>query len=342
MSVLVGAFTSLTVLSALSVAQSQTCTPSGHNPYQSHSHVTCCPGSQEVLVHSIFGNHYLCKNKYDGCTPLGQDPYQAGGHVSCCPGSHEIRARYGHGDHYLCVPGANATNADECDVCMGGGAGSKIEIVNNCGHTVDVSTDAGMYGRCEWVGTKVPACLKQLKPGASAHVTLLRAAAWGYAFHLEKTRFELTPASGKDYYDISYNVAFDIGMTLIPPAGHTMPKLIAKDQLAPAAYQVGASGCQVQPCASPTYSGPQGNYQLYLCNRPGDVNTPGPCGCKACPGIPCARGSPSCTTSGRGIWCLTGGPQCPVCMNDHTCPDSCPDSGAVVNASTFDSDLMVV
>eukprot|EP00972_Heterocapsa_arctica_P038027 5597335-Heterocapsa_arctica.AAC.1 len=41
-----------------------------------------------------------------------------------------------------------------CDVCSSSYQGSTIEIVNNCGKSVDVFTDAGLYGKCVWDGVK--------------------------------------------------------------------------------------------------------------------------------------------------------------------------------------------
>jgi len=221
---------------------------------------------------------------------------------------------------------ASAQVAEGCDVCSASYAGSTVEIVNNCGKPVDVFTDAGNFGSCAWGGGKVPPCLKGLAVGGRATVRLLESATWGYAFHVApaiSTRFEITgwragDGELRDSWDISYNAGFDIGMTLKTPAGSPVSLVVATDQEAPGAYQLGADGCQVQPCLSPTYTSNQGRYMLYLCNRPGDVNTPGPCGCEACPGIPCdpnAPGGPPCTTSGGGIFCQVAGDSCPVQCN---------------------------
>jgi len=224
-----------------------------------------------------------------------------------------------------------------CDVCSSSYQGSTIEIVNNCGKSVDVFTDAGLYGKCVWDGVKVPPCLKSLAAGGRATVGLYGsqrdAKPWGYAFHVEpsvSTRFEITPGNEniEDSWDISYNAGYDIGMTVKTPPGNAKALDVAIDHEAPDAYKRGTDGCQVQPCSSPTYSSKQGRYELYLCNRPGDVNTPGPCGCSACPGIPCEPHTPGCTTSGSGIWCYTGGPSCPTCASGKAeCPKECPRSG---------------
>lgn len=222
--------------------------------------------------------------------------------------------------------GGTLAAADGCDICPNGAnfpyAGSQIRIVNNCPHVIDVYTDGGLYGACSWSGSKVPPCLKSLSTGAHASVKLLDAANWGYAFHIalsRSTRFEIAPwktgtGQGMDSFDISYNAGFDIGMTIQIPAGSKVPRIVATDATAPGVYQLGASGCQVEPCLSPSYTSPQGNYDLYLCNRPGDVNTPGPCGCTACPGIPCtpSASDPQCKTEGSGIYCQVGGSNCPI------------------------------
>jgi len=168
--------------------------------------------------------------------------------------------------------------------------------------------------------------LSQLAPGAQAEVQLLNYhPGWGFAWQIgsfgDSTRFEMTCGADEYSWDVSYNAGFDIGMTVVAPEGDDV---VCKDDTAPASYQRGTDGCQVQPCSSPSFVRTSGNYKLFLCNRPGDVNTPGPCGCDACPGIPCNEGESDCSTSGGDIWCLTGGPNCPTTTSPAgtTCPST--------------------
>jgi hypothetical protein len=108
-------------------------------------------------------------------------------------------------------------------------------------------------------------------------------------------------------------------MTIVAAPGGLVPYIIATDSTAPGAYQLPANQpmCADAPCLSPNYNAPTGGqWHLYLCNRSGDVNTPGPCGCGVCP-CPTNRGGPGCN------W------QTVTCMGlpipgHNGCPASCP------------------
>lgn len=225
-------------------------------------------------------------------------------------------------------------SADACDICSGVNSGSQVVIYNNLGETVDILTNAGMFGVCRWDDTMVPPCLRGLAPGASATVTLESHFGWpaednwGYNFATANpgTLFEITPGNAEplDYYDISYNAGYNIPMTVVAADGATH---VATSIDSPDAYPAGADTCsQVQPCASAAYASGQGTHHVYLGNRAGDVNTPGPCGCAPCPGFDC-RGNESdqyCTTSGSDLWCwqnAPGAPLCPICGS--SCPTTC-------------------
>jgi len=226
-----------------------------------------------------------------------------------------------------------------CDsMCTITDSSRTLTITNNCGSLVSVKADAGNFGSCQWSGGKVPPCLSDLAPGAQAEVQLLDYhPGWGFGWQIgnfgHSTRFELTTGADRYAWDVSYNAGFDIGMTVVAPEGDDV---VCTDDDAPAAYQRGADGCQVQPCLSPTFVTTSGRYELFLCNRPGDINTPGPCGCDACPGIACNQGEPACSTSGGGIWCLTGGPNCPITSSPPgtTCPGNAVTTTIAVLADT--------
>lgn len=226
-------------------------------------------------------------------------------------------------------------SASACDICSPN-SGSQIVFHNNLGRTVDIITNAGRFGSCNWGGGKVPPCLRGLRSGARVTVNLESHFGWqpqdnwGYNFGTANSGslFEITPghAERRDFYDISYNAGYNIPMTVVAADGGTH---VAKSINSPDAYPAGADTCtQVQPCASAAYSSPQGTYIVYLGNRRGDVDSPGPCGCRPCPGFDC-KGHESnrfCTTSGSGRYCwqnaLGISPPCPICGG--SCPRNCP------------------
>jgi hypothetical protein len=203
------------------------------------------------------------------------------------------------------------------DICSST-AGVNFIVTNNCSiaKTVLVNSNDQQYS---------PSCLQNIEPGKTTK-TLMLPTGNNYAFWVgnygSATLCELTLQSNWQSYNISFNQGFNIGMTLIAPAGMVVPRIVAKTSRAYGAYPLEATlpKCYTTPCYQPNYGSPPrgGTYHLYLCNRPEDTaSTPGPYGCKLnecppdgdmskCPNwqsLPC-QGTPK----------LTGG----------SCAESCP------------------
>lgn len=204
------------------------------------------------------------------------------------------------------------------NVCQSSG-GTSVVITNNCSGTENVTVSSGLAGQAS------PSCLQNLAQGGGSATAYLPAGT-NYAFwtgsYGSSTLFEITVGNGgQDWFDISFNQGFDIGMTIVAPSGASVPYIIATDSSAPGAYQLQSTqpSCFDAPCISPNYPAPTGQqWNLYLCNRTNDVNTPGPCGCSICP---CSvnRGGPGCNWQDEDCKGLPvpGQGQCPA-----TCPGS--------------------
>ena len=222
------------------------------------------------------------------------------------------------------------------------GTATEVSITNNCGGTESVSLSI-VAGGCN--DTVQPSCIQSLANGASGSVWLsgsntannFRVGSFG-----SSTLFEVTVNNGgDDWYDISQNQGFDVGMTVVPPGG-TVPYIVCTSQNCPGAYPFGDTACDASPCLQPNYNaGATGNqFELYLCNgwtgdpRPAanqNQNTPGPLGCSynqgACilPSDPaCPSVSPGHDSSPADLPCQWGQP-IPGNTNgsNGTCPWSC-------------------
>jgi hypothetical protein len=204
------------------------------------------------------------------------------------------------------------------NVCAMAG-GTSLVIQNNCTVEKSLTVSTALNGQA------TPSCLQNLMANGGTATAYLPANS-NYAFwtgsYGSSTLFEINVAPGgaaTDNFDISFNQGFDIGMTIVAAPGGLVPYIVATDSTAPGAYQLPANQpmCADAPCLSPNYNSPTGGqWNLYLCNRPSDVNTPGPCGCGVCP---CSTGSggPGCnwqTVTCKGLP-IPGHDGCPV-----TCP----------------------
>ena len=172
------------------------------------------------------------------------------------------------------------------DVCTPG-SGTTLVITNNCSTAKSVTFAAGSAGQAS------PSCLQGIAAMGGTATVYLTTTNLNYAYwtgsYGSSSLFELNvnPGGiGTDNFDISFNQGFDIGMTIVAPPGTSIPYIVATDATAPGAYQTAQNQpqCYTAPCLSPNYNATTGGtWHLYLCNRAGDINTPGPCGCTVCP-----------------------------------------------------------
>jgi hypothetical protein len=203
------------------------------------------------------------------------------------------------------------------DVCTSQSGVTTLNVTNNCGSAKSVTMAAGSTGQAS------PSCLQNISANGGTATAYL-ATAINYAFFTgsygSSSIFELNvnPGGiGTDNFDISFNQGFDIGMTIVAPAGTSIPYIVATDAMAPGAYQTAQNqpACYTAPCLSPNYNATTGGtWNLYLCNgAPGfqNVNTPGPCGCSVCP----------CQCNWQDVTCK-GQPT----PGQNGCPLTCPGS----------------
>lgn len=213
--------------------------------------------------------------------------------------------------------GSLATFPDVCTQATG----TTLVITNNCSSTMNVTVATGNSGQAN------PTCLQGITANggtATAYLPPNNNYAFWTGSYGSSSLFELNVApggAGTDNFDISFNQGFDIGMTVVAAPGGLVPYVIATDATAPGAYQLPANqpSCADAPCLSPNYNATTGGqWNLYLCNRANDVNTPGPCGCTVCP-CSTSRGGPGCNW--QTVTCM-GLPNPGV----NGCPATCPNS----------------
>ncbi len=219
--------------------------------------------------------------------------------------------------------------------CQAMPGATEVRIPNECAKASDV-----------FLSIVGPACAATVQPPCIQNISTSPASVWllgtdtANNFRVgsfgSATMFEVTHnASGSDWYDISQNQGFDIGMTIVPPGGD-VPYIVCKTQNCPGAYPLGDSACETSPCLQPNYdAGPTGGrFDLYLCNGwPGDArpaphtnqNTPGPLACSYNQGACIPPGSPSCPSDPQNLPCKWAHPVPGQSNGSHgTCPLSCP------------------
>jgi hypothetical protein len=228
--------------------------------------------------------------------------------------------------------------------CTAEAGATEVFIVNNCGGTQDV-TLAIVESGTQCNDTVQPSCIQNLD-GSGGSVWLLGTNT-ANAFHVgpygSSTIFEVThDASGQDWFDISQNQGFDIGMTAVPPGGD-VPYVVCTTQNCPGAYPFGDSACETNPCLQPNYlaGATGGKFELYLCNQwPDDprpaadrnLDTPGPLGCSYNQGTcisptdaTCPADSPGHDSRPEDLPCQWGHPVPGQANPGHgTCPLGCP------------------
>lgn len=243
--------------------------------------------------------------------------------------------------------GLDAVPSSRCAAhysCSATAGGTEIAITNNCATPSDVSIALTASG-CR--ATVQPPCIQNLERGGGPGSVWLLGTNTANNFHVgpfgASTLFEVThDASGQDWYDLSQNKGFDIGMTVVPPGGD-VPYIVCTSQNCPGAYPFGDTKCDASPCLQPNYAAGEtgGRFELYLCNgwpddpRPRELwntNTPGPLGCDynqgACisPSSPrCPADDPSHDSRPEDLPCQWGHPV-PGKTNPGygTCPLTCP------------------
>lgn len=211
---------------------------------------------------------------------------------------------------------------------------TEVRIVNECGGTSNVALsivgpDCG--------ATVAPTCLQNVGPAGTS--VWLQGNNTANNFRVgpsgSSTLFEVTHnASGSDWFDISQNAGFDVGMTVVPPGG-AVPYIVCTSENCPGAYPFGSSACETNPCLQPNYdAGPTGGtFELYLCNgwpedpRPSadhGENTPGPLACAYNQGTCISPTSPNCPSLPQNLACQWGHPVPGQSNPGHgTCPLSC-------------------
>lgn len=221
--------------------------------------------------------------------------------------------------------------------CSEEAGATEVFIVNNCGGTSDVTLAIVETGT-SCTATVQPSCIQGL--GTAGGSVWLLGTNTANAFYVgpygSATIFEVTHnASGQDWFDISQNQGFDIGMTAVSPGGD-VPYVVCTTQNCPGAYPFGDSPCETNPCLQPNYlAGPTGGkFELYLCNQwPDDprpaadqhLDTPGPLGCSYNQGTCISPSDAACPTAPQELPCQWGHPV-PGQANPPygTCPLGCP------------------
>lgn len=209
------------------------------------------------------------------------------------------------------------------DICTVQSGLTTLTIQNNCSSAQSIVASVNLTGQNN------PSCLQNIGANGGTATAYLPGSNQTYAFwtgsYGSATLYEMTIGAGtQDWFDISFNQGFNIGMTIVAPSGASVPYIVATDQTAPGAYQLQSTqpSCFDAPCISPNYPAPTGQqWTLYLCNgttSPQNVNTPGPCGCSICP---CSvnRGGPGCNWQDEDCKGL------PV-PGQGQCPQNCPNS----------------
>ena len=228
--------------------------------------------------------------------------------------------------YFSCSSTPGATEVSVVNNCPGGARNVHLSIVaEGCKATVNAPC-------LENVGTT--AASVWLRGSDSANN--FRVGAFG-----SSTLFEVTHnASGQDWFDLSQNEGFDIGMTVVAPSSSDVPYIVCTSKNCPGAYPLGHSACETDPCLSPNYlAGATGQtFELYLCNGwpedprpPADhgVNTPGPLGCSYNQGTCIPPQSPSCPSGTAGSLACQWGHPVPGQVNPGgTCPLACPSPTA--------------
>jgi hypothetical protein len=222
--------------------------------------------------------------------------------------------------------------------CTAQPGATEVFIANNCGGTTSVTLAIVETGT-SCTATVQPSCIQNL--GSAGGSVWLLGTNTANAFHVgpygSSTIFEVTHnASGQDWFDISQNQGFDIGMTAVPPGGD-VPYIVCTAQNCPGAYPFGNSACETNPCLQPNYlagSTGQGRFELYLCNgwpndpraaEYHDTDTPGPLGCTYNQGPCISPSDPACPSLPQDLPCQWGHPV-PGQTNPGygTCPINCP------------------
>lgn len=227
--------------------------------------------------------------------------------------------------------------------CTAQAGATEVSITNNCGSASSVSLSIVGTG-CD--DTVQPTCIQSIATSGTGSVWLLgdntannfRVGAFGSSTLFEVTRNQ----GGQDWYDISQNAGFDVGMTAVPPGGD-VPYIVCTSKNCPGAYPFGDTACETNPCLQPNYlAGPTGGtFELYLCNgwtgdpRPAadrNSNTPGPLACSYNQGACISPSDATCPSDQPGhdsrpedLPCQWGHPV-PGQTNGSwgTCPLTCP------------------
>ena len=235
--------------------------------------------------------------------------------------------------------------------------GAKITFQNNCAN--DMYLFLTMPGGSGYVDANScnSGTLSLLAPGASATglaantgtVSMyLPVTAGGYIWYMSSSNtdgspqqqslgVEATPGTDPsgNFVSLDFTAQQFTGGSVVCPLTITTPGtpalFVANDQNAPMSYAPGGGGCNSQPTVGPNfnvqYSSGNNEFTVYLCKQtPGQSNTPGPCGCSQCQGVPCDPTSAEFRWNGQTGTCFPSSESTPPQYKVLTAP-GCTVSG---------------